>query len=795
MKAFCSVLTIIFALSTLTSCEFFSDFVANDSDTGIDSLLSLISPENLNGWDEGYTDSRSFIAASRIADSDSTIIYINSVEGEEDGVYFLFDEENTLLGFGNTKQWYLTTEADAGIFVSWFDDEGAICGELLKTTDVTAEINLHTKTLSSTVNTLLDGHKVEKITTILGALDSADQICTHANNHEWFDLSVEIARVIRDLGLAAIKVNPGVSIGLFVIDTVIDGLNSSMYERQRNAMYAQCTTEITEISINDKGELNVFVTLRNSSSIPTHLYHLYYHEPEEIAVNNVYYGVVGRRGNTPTSTVFTEPYKSEEIINRNAGDERYLMYTFAKPKDNETYYFRSYLKSSRLADKNGKVQNSQIQYSKSVYYKNVDGRIYDFKQISCKPIDNVVSFKCLVSATCNDTSELIWWALYYQDDNGVKTTFNPMTYDEPSMNASNSAEFEINIDIPRNTITNGYKDIKLGIIYMLKDSSWFTWASPQNFSLTYQPLTINSIVYDTDNYYYYRTDNIGYVAYHITANISGNTNCLEEFQSCGIYLWNSEKNESYILPGGLSRAYYNTPIKMSLGVDESDFDKRDDSRYYAECTKYYFGVYVQFNDGSYYMSEPVQCKFVYDRKPSYRYTSVGPISVSVAGSKENEDGETVIEYNAEHPYSYFYEGVFWIDSIQWWCDGSWYFLSTGEKYSEPWTPTRDYSDAYETSRPLHYWSTTDMYHSVWHEITTKTGEKLYSNSLVYGGTPENPTVSISGTRSYSSMSNARLLIDNNVGSGKGGSINFLPENRTLKKCDIIEIEDLEILYK
>ena len=320
------------------------------------------------------------------------------------------------------------------------------------------------------------------------------------------------------------------------------------------------------------------------------------------------------------------------------------------------------------------------------------------------------------------------------------------------------------------------------------------YGEPMEFKTEPLNLTLDSIFYN-DDYYYYTKDNNGYVAYNLTAKISGNADDIGECQSCGIYIWNSEKNESYIWHEGLSGAYNNTPIKMSIGVGESAFDKRDDLRYYAECAKYYFGVYVQFNDGSYYMSEPVQCKFVYDRKPSYRFTSVGSVLVSVAGSKENEDGETVIEYNAKHAYSYFYEGAFWIDYIQWWCDGSWYFTNTGEKYDEPSTLTGDMVNAYDATRSLHYWSNTDMYHSVWCVITTKIGETLYSNPLLYGGTPENPTVSIGGTRSYSSMSNARLLIDNNVGSGKGGSINFLPENRTLKKCDIIEIEDLEILYE
>ena len=320
------------------------------------------------------------------------------------------------------------------------------------------------------------------------------------------------------------------------------------------------------------------------------------------------------------------------------------------------------------------------------------------------------------------------------------------------------------------------------------------YGEPMEFKTEPLNLTLDSIFYN-DDYYYYTKDNNGYVAYNLTAKISGNTDVLEEFQSCGIYIWDSQKNESRIWYEGLSGAYNNTSINMFIGVNELNFDKRDDSRYYAESTKYYFGVYVQFNDGSYYMSEPVQCNFVYDRKPTYKYTSVGPISVSVTGSDVDENGETITYYTARHDLSIAIDGAFWIDTVQARLSGyNWTYPNTGTTFDESWKPSGDYS--YDTSAGLNnYNSRSSMSVTIWTVITTKSGETLSSNSLVYGGSPENPTVSIGGTRSSSSMSTPRLLIGNNVNSGKGGSINLVPENKTLKKCDITEIDDLKILYK
>lgn len=365
------------------------------------------------------------------------------------------------------------------------------------------------------------------------------------------------------------------------------------------------------------------------------------------------------------------------------------------------------------------------------------------------------------------------------------------TDNAPSQKGVISADLKESVSI---TLTDLLPDTKYYYYAIVDYGEGEVVSELKEFTTDSIDLTLKSISYDDDYYY-----SDGYVVYNLTAKISGKTDDIGEFHSCGIYLWDSAKNESRIWYEGLSGTYNNTPINMFIGVSESGFDKRDDSRYYAESTKTYFGIYVQFNDGSYYMSEPVQCKFIYDRKPTFRYTSVGPISVSVAGSEVNEDGETIIHYHAEHACSYFYEGVFWIDSIQRWCEGgSWQFPSTGEKYDEPWTPSYDMDDAYDSSAGFYYWSTTDdISLSVWNVITTKSGEKLSSNSLVYGGSPENPTVSIGGTRSSYSTRMAKSSNDNEFNNSFLGIINIESDAHSnyTKESQVRRIEDLEILCK
>lgn len=322
------------------------------------------------------------------------------------------------------------------------------------------------------------------------------------------------------------------------------------------------------------------------------------------------------------------------------------------------------------------------------------------------------------------------------------------------------------------------------------------YGEPMEFKTEPLNLTLDSIFYD-DDYYYFTNDDNGYVAYNLTAKISGNTDDIGEFQSCGIYVWDSAKDESGIWHEGLSGSYNNTPINMFIGVNESNFDKRDDSRYYAEVSKYYFGVYVQFNDGSYYMSEPVQCKFIYDRKPTFKYTSVGPISVSVTGSDVDENGETITYYTARHDLSTTIDGAFWIETVQARLSGyNWKYPSTGTTFDEPWKPSGDYS--YDRSAGLNnYNSRSSMSVTIWTVITTKSGETLSSNSLVYGGSPANPTVSIGGTRSSYSIRMAKSSNDNEFNNSFLGIINIESDAHSnyTKESQVRRIEDLEILCK
>lgn len=267
----------------------------------------------------------------------------------------------------------------------------------------------------------------------------------------------------------------------------------------------------------------------------------------------------------------------------------------------------------------------------------------------------------------------------------------------------------------------------------------------------YEPMILNSISYKND-YYYFKYNNDKYISYTLIADISGDTSLIKDFMSCGIYIYDVSDGKYYILEDGLSGYYNNTKINIEIDTNIDIFDNINYSSYYAESNQYYYGIFVQYTDGSYYLSELQSCPLIYDRYPSYSYLSVGPIYGSTIGVKEDYYGDLIYEYEGTYQVTLKIDGALWIDSIQAICYGdNWSISDTGSQYGVPWTPAGDYE--YESSGNLHYWSTTEMYHQLYEKIVTVNGDTLYSNSLIFGGSPENPTVRISGTKSAPAANN------------------------------------------
>lgn len=125
-----------------------------------------------------------------------------------------------------------------------------------------------------------------------------------------------------------------------------------------------------------------------------------------------------------------------------------------------------------------------VRYGNTVHLEYFDGHIDEFKQLSCTENDGIYKFKCSAHAICN-TKEEEYWKLYYENDTEWKVFYSAKTYNEPTISASNTGEFEFEIEIHSRHFKDGdKKDIKLGIARFDKNHNMIIASEPQIFQLT-----------------------------------------------------------------------------------------------------------------------------------------------------------------------------------------------------------------------------------------------------------------------------------------------------------------------
>ena len=463
-------------------CTGCTSIFGNDEELNSEELFEKyfsIAKEDLNGWKQGYTDGNNYIVGTHLSDSDSTIFMLSTAEKTNSHIYILFDEDNSLIGFGTEDNWIVAHEGEDKIYLSWLDDKDNICGDYYKV-DIDSKDLQVTKATSTEL--LFDYDKLSKTTGVLGYIENAKNINNHTIEQEWGLLAKDLSSLSLSVILDLLKVSAKLNIAVFLGELWYDGFVSTHYQRFQMAMYSECSTEITGISADGEGNINVFVTVRNADMVPSVLLRNYYPIEEDIT-NTVYCGITGREGVYPTSVKYTEPYKEEGVLDRNWGKEYYLMYTFPKPISHERYVFRSYLKSTRILNDKGQVSNGYIKYSSPYYFYDI-GFIDEFSQESVSENEEEYIFKCKVHASINSLENVSSWGIYYDNGDLYPQKFSPTKYSEPSISSQSSADFEMKIRIKKSDFGNDtYKDIKLGIYsYSINDNNT-KWGTTQTFTL------------------------------------------------------------------------------------------------------------------------------------------------------------------------------------------------------------------------------------------------------------------------------------------------------------------------
>lgn len=756
----------ILILSLLTSCESVKISVdPNHDDVFSESDYVTIDMENYPEWEYGIMNKdNSYLFVKQDATTDEYIAYFNNELLDDEGVMLHFDKDLRLHSFVTTKgvcNIYWTGEEIANLQIITTDSVDYIENVNIPTIQdnetrvawLPIAINIVKGiNVAMTVGDFIEGTNA----LLSGDLQKAGWKFAEALLGGAIPSGKPFKELLENLGIEA-----------------LEALKGYLDNKAHTLLLGDCQISIDSNKIAEN-KYEISLSVSGYETLP-----IINEATGERCV--IFAGLVTRKGWSYVTYSTNDDRIGEFIINKNGTKK--IIYELP---EHSTYYVAPYLLPTR---KGTQLFTNYVRHGNTIKLEYFNGNIDSFNQLSYTIQDQVVTFNCTAHATCHvDDGQR--WKLYYENDLGYKTFYNSRTYDEPSISNPNTADFDFQIDFHASNIVNGQKEIKLGLAIFNENNYSIIASEPEIYTLSYEPMTLNSISYE-DDYYYYENDGTSYIAYNCTANISGNTSAIENFSSCGIYYHKSNTGKNYIWKDGLSGNYNNEDIDFFIGINISNFENIDYARYYAESTNYSFGVYVEFNDGTYYMSDDKSCDFIYDKKPSYKYLSVGAMSVSVTDSYEDDNGETVLRYRAEFPVSYAIDGALWIDYIQSIVDGeNWVDSNTGEKQGEPWNPNWDYE--YEVNQVNTYYSNTNMYFTRYNKIATKSGKTLYSNSLVFGGTPESPTVSIGGTRASS------VVVDNND-KGCGSKANIMScgysDGMAIKDIEINEVMTIDDLKK
>ncbi len=480
-KLFSALLMCLFALG-FTACGD-DDAVGGTDDNNSENIKFYRIPnEELQDWADGIYSNDGYMLASYDSINNNRHYYI--ADKENKGIYFLLNKEGKVVEFSDKSNSYNVTYSDDGYLLSWFDSLGVLNGAFIEN-DYTPLFKISATRTNNT--DLFDN--LGNIYDIMGGSQDAGTILSDLINSDHYKFVQDVMRIGTD-GIIGLVPNP-LGMSILTLKGMIEGMDDALYERQRKAMYGDCCIKIEEISNDGKGNINVFVTIDKANTVPSHLYHLYYSEPEEVTRNIVYWGVVGKRGSVPYINYYTEPYTYEEQLDCTGSSPQNKMLTFEMPPKGDKYIFRAYLKSLRLRDSKNNVNGNHIKYSEKYEYSALDAYIKDFKQKSQSINGNSLIFKCTVKGYIKSLDNIIEWGIYWLDDNNKYHYFPSkytIDYNPPSgISSANEDDVEIEIWAKADDFkADGYKDIKLGIytkggFYL----GYNGWSEPQIYSLKY----------------------------------------------------------------------------------------------------------------------------------------------------------------------------------------------------------------------------------------------------------------------------------------------------------------------
>lgn len=451
---------LVYTLSILISVISCDIIMPNNEESNInwsEGDYAYIDLEKNPEWETGIiAEDGRFLLVKKDTTNNGYIGYINSQEFDSEGIALYFNEEIELLSFVTNKGiCYInrTQENIADILLVTGNEQ-----EIYENIAISSTKIIETK--AAPVIPLIVGI-ASGVATIKNLWDTI-QATKKLGDGNWDGARLDYLKLLAG---TAIK-NP---FGGFALDGafgLLDKAKEDLDKKGQTCFLGNCQIQISKTKIGIR-KFRIAVTVTGYETLP-----IISKVTGEKSV--VFGGIAVAR--TPYVTINSNDQIIQDwVINGNGTNS----VEFELPED-QTYYAIPYL----LPTRGGKYEfRSNVRHGNTIKLPYFNGVVDEFKQLSYSENGDKYTFKCQAHAICNPKDDE-FWKLYYEDDNGEKVFFDAKTYEEPSVTAPNSAEFEFEIELESNLFKDGKKDIKLGIATFTKSYFIMLASDPQIFELS-----------------------------------------------------------------------------------------------------------------------------------------------------------------------------------------------------------------------------------------------------------------------------------------------------------------------
>lgn len=234
----------------------------------------------------------------------------------------------------------------------------------------------------------------------------------------------------------------------------------------------------------------------------------------------------------------------------------------------------------------------------------------------------------------------------------------------------------------------------------------------------------------------------GAVNFNMNIFLKGNVDGLNDIQQFGYYIKYGNVID-YQEVNNPSLVFESTPLTYKLSIPRDGFSDETINYTTLEAKPsidYHIGVYVVLNNGNIeHIDEREIEGLIYDTKPSCKYLDSYITGTEITSTEVDEEGEQIIHYKTMFQNQVLILGSFWIDYLEWQCEGNGWVKTSGDN----WYIEKD--GVYNTTHSSTYTNRVNLTHNVYYIIHLTNGSsRMCDNYLAVSGSETITNVSILG---------------------------------------------------